>query len=79
MPQTANLGLPNMNENNKKFNQLLLIFEMHVYKNKRRGVSDLENLINEIIKDKPMENRWAVNNTKKLVNYNKNHEVQTEK
>lgn len=50
-----------------------------MYKNKRRGVSDLEILINEIIKDKPMENRWAVNNTKKLVNYNKNHEVQTEK
>ena len=50
-----------------------------MYQNKRRGVCDLKILINEIIKDKPMENRWAVNNTKKLVSYNKNHEVQTEK
>ena len=53
-PQTAIFGFSNGIENNvyKIENHILLIFKLHVYKNRERGTLELSRLIKEIKKVK---------------------------
>ena len=55
----------------KIINHLLLIFKMYIYKSREKGPVDIGRLINEIRKIKTLEKNIAINDTKKLLIYNK--------
>ena len=71
-PQTAIFGFINRIENSvyKITNHILLIFKLHVYKSRERGILELSRLINEIKKVKLLEKKSAQNHVRKLEQYN---------
>ena len=71
-PQTAIFGFINGIENSvyKITNHILLIFKLHVYKSRERGILELSRLINEIKKVKLLEKKSAQNHVRKLEQYN---------
>ena len=71
-PQTAIFGFISGIENSvyKITNHILLIFKLHVYKSRERGILELSRLINEIKKVKLLEKKSAPNNVGKLEQYN---------
>ena len=58
-PQTAIFGFNNGIENSvyKITNHILLIFKLHVYKSRERGILELSRLINKIKKVKLLEKK----------------------
>ena len=71
-PQTAIFGFINGIENSvyKITNYILLIFKLHVYKSREKGILELSRLINEIKKVKLLEKKSAQNHVRKLEQYN---------
>ena len=71
-PQTAIFGFINGVENSvyKIANHILLIFKLHVYKSRERGILELSRLINEIKKVKLPRKKSAQNHVRKLEQYN---------
>ena len=71
-PQTAIFGFINRIENSvyKITNHILLIFKLHVYKSRERGILGLSRLINEKKKVKLLEKNSAQNLVRKLEQYN---------
>ena len=67
-PQTAIFGFINGIENNvyKIKNHILLIFKLHVYKNRERGTLELSRLVDEIKKVKLLGKKSAQNHVRKL-------------
>ena len=67
-PQTAIFGFINGIENNvyKIKNHILLIFKLHVYKNRERGTLELSRLVDEIKKVKLLGKKSAQKHVRKL-------------
>ena len=67
-PQTAIFGFINGIENSvyKITNHVLLIFKLHVYQSRERGILELSRLMNEIKKVKLQEKKSAQNHVRKL-------------
>ena len=67
-PQTVIFGFTNGIENNiyKITNHILLIFRLHVYKSREKGIFELSRLINEIKKVKLLEKNSVQNHVRKL-------------
>ena len=71
-PQTVIFGFINGIENSvyKITNHIPLIFKLHVYKSRERGILELIRLIHEIKKVKLLEKKSAKNHVRKLEQYN---------
>ena len=67
-PQTAIFHFVNRIENSvcKITNHILLIFKLHIYESRERGVLELSRIINEIKKVKLLEKESAQNRVRKL-------------
>ena len=72
MPQSVSFVFISGIENSvyKITNHILLIFKLHVYKSRERGILELSRLINEIKKVKLLEKKSAQNHVRKLEQYN---------
>ena len=70
--KNAIFGFINGIENSvyKIANHILLIFKLHVYKSRERGIVELSRLINEIKKVKLPRKKSAQNHVRKLEQYN---------
>ena len=70
--QTVIFGFINGIENSvyKITNHIPLIFKLHVYKSRERGILELSRLIHEIKKVKLLEKKSAKNHVRKLEQYN---------
>ena len=70
--KNAIFGFINGIENSvyKIANHILLIFKLHVCKNRERGILELSRLINEIKKVKLPRKKSAQNHVRKLEQYN---------
>ena len=71
-PRSAIFGFISGIENSvyKITNHILLIFKLHVYKSRERGILGLSRLINEKKKVKLLEKNSAQNHVRKLEQYN---------
>ena len=71
-PQTAIFAFINGIENSvyEITNHIPLIFKLHVYKSRERGILELSRLIHEIKKVKLLEKKSAKNHVRKLEQYN---------
>ena len=71
-PQTAIFGFINGIENSvyKITIHILLIFKLHFYKSRKRGILELNRLINEAKKVKLLDKKSAQNHVRKLEQYN---------
>ena len=68
MPQTAIFRFINRIENSvcKNTNHMLLIFKLHVYESREKGILELSRIINQIKKVKLLEKESAQNRVRKL-------------
>ena len=68
MPQTAIFRFINRIENSvcKNTNHILLIFKLHVYESREKGILELSRIINQIKKVKLLEKESAQNRVRKL-------------